>query len=253
MSCLFTFRAPFPEFDVKLTWLKVIVALSLQLKSLNCHSCVRWGAASILLLYSLIQTISVAFPVCWLQDMRGWGCLTSSFLLVTEMSSCLSHPVIRSRHFWYSRLQGFFRPHSLLFFCFFLVKVIERNHRLAGSDIYFLKYILCIRILELLPSDYSKQLRKGQKDALMFTRHTRSVLQGGRERRRSVRCKGGTSDLCSSMHSLTEWLRLLYYEPVMAPKKRVDISCSSSGMTTDIVKNDMSTLLHTCLGCVIWW
>lgn len=89
-------------------------------------------------------------------------------------------------------------------FCFFLVKVIEQNHRLAGSDIYFLKYILCIRILELLPSDYSKQLRKGQKDALMFTRHTRSVQQEGRERRRSVRCKGGTSDLCSSMHSLTE-------------------------------------------------
>lgn len=59
----FTFRAPSPKFVVKLTWLKVIVALSLQLKSLNCHLCVRRGAPSTLLLYSLIQTISVAFPV----------------------------------------------------------------------------------------------------------------------------------------------------------------------------------------------
>lgn len=183
--------------------------------------------------------------------MRGWRCLTSSFLLVTEMSFCSSsHPIIRSLDFLYSCLQGFFfRPPSLPFF----VKAIEQAHELDGGDIYFLKYILCIRISELLPSDYSKLLWRGQKDALMSTRHTRSMQQGRRERRRSVRCKGGgTSDLCSSMHSVTEWLRLLYYEPVMAPKKRVDTSCISSGMTTDNMKNDMTTLLHTCLGCVIW-
>lgn len=180
--------------------------------------------------------------------MRGWRCF--DVIISAGYRNVLlfvSHPFILSLYFDIFTSVWLCRPHSLRFF----VKVIEQAHELAGSDIYFLKYILCIRKSELLPSDYSKLSWRGQKGVFMFTGHTWSVQQGGREGE-MWGVYGRTSDWSSSMHSLTEWLRLLYYEPVMAPKKRVEISCGCSGVTTDNVKSDMRTLLHTCLGGFIW-
>lgn len=60
--------------------------------------------------------------------------------------------------------------------------MIEQNHKLAGIDIYFLKYILCIQIWELLPSDYSKLVEGAEGCLDVYQAH--KVSAAGRERQK---------------------------------------------------------------------
>lgn len=113
-----------PEFDVKLTWFKVIVALSLQLKSLHCRVCVSNGGWTLHTFTVRPHTNHLRWTSgppesLWsIQDSeRVEGVWHHHFCWLQKCHSVNLTPIICSLHFFLFTSARLYSSTQLSFFC----------------------------------------------------------------------------------------------------------------------------------------